>query len=86
MCNCGNKRDALSSQRSLQLSNKENIARQESKMWPDVNFEYTGKTALSVRGNVSGKSYRFSKPGEVQLIDYRDAASLTAINVLKRLR
>ncbi len=86
MCNCGNKREALASQQSFQLSNMQNIARQESKMWPDVSFEYTGKTALSVSGNVSGKNYRFSKSGDVQLVDYRDASSLKAITVLKMLK
>lgn len=55
-------------------------------MWPDINFEYTGKTALTVRGPVSGKNYRFSKPGATQLIDYRDTSSLMAIPVLKRVR
>jgi hypothetical protein len=86
MCNCGNKREALSSQQSFQLSNMQNIARQKAKMWPDVSFEYTGKTALSVSGNISGKSYRFSKPGDVQLVDYRDASSLSVIAVLKKLK
>jgi hypothetical protein len=86
MCNCGNKREAFSSQQSFSLSNTQNITKQGSKMWPDINFEYTGKTALTVKGNVSGKSYRFSKPGEVQLVDFRDASSLMSVPVLRRLR
>jgi len=86
MCNCGNKREAFSSQQSLALSNPNKISKQETKMWPDANFEYTGKTALSVKGNISGKNYRFSKQGDVQPVDYRDASSLMAVPVLKRLK
>lgn len=86
MCNCGNKRESFSNQPSYRLSNRENITQQGNKMWPDANFEYTGKTALSVKGNVSGKNYRFSKPGDVQPVDYRDASSLVAVPVLKRLK
>ncbi|MGG9961709.1 hypothetical protein [Ferruginibacter sp. SUN106] len=86
MCNCGNKRGALASQQSFHLSNKANTAKEGDKIWPEVNFKYTGKTALSVRGSVSGKSYRFSKPGDIQLVDYRDAASLMSVSVLKTIR
>ncbi|MBC7935785.1 MAG: hypothetical protein H7Y86_10585 [Rhizobacter sp.] len=84
MCNCGNKREALSSPGSFQLSVPGNLRQPATKMWPDVNFEYTGKTALSVRGTISGKNYRFSRPGDVQLVDYRDASSMTGVPVLKR--
>lgn len=86
MCNCGNKREAFASQQKFNLSSGHTIARQGIKMWPDVNFEYTGKTSLSVRGNVSGKNYRFSKPGDVQLVDYRDAYSLMGVPVLRKLK
>lgn len=86
MCNCGNKREALASQEHFQLSNSSIFSKPAAKMWPDVNFEYTGKTALSVRGPISGKNYRFAKPGDVQLVDYRDATSLAAVPVLKRLK
>ncbi len=86
MCNCGNKREALASQEHFQLSNSNVFAGTAAKMWPDVNFEYTGKTALSVIGPISGKNYRFSKPGDVHLVDYRDASSLSGVPVLKRLK
>lgn len=86
MCNCGNKRENFASAESFQLSSRVNFANPGTKMWPDVSFEYTGKSALSVRGTISGKNYRFSKPGDVQLIDYRDASSMTGVPVLKRLK
>lgn len=86
MCNCGNKRESFSAQPSLKLSSGQPVARQGNKMWPDVSFEYTGKTALSVRGPISGKNYRFAKPGDTQLIDYRDASSMLGVPVLRRLK
>lgn len=85
MCNCGNKRETFASSESFQLSNMNNFSGAVTKMWVDVNFEYTGKTALSVRGTISGKNYRFSKPGDVQQIDYRDASSMMGVPVLKKL-
>jgi hypothetical protein len=85
MCNCGNKREIFSAQQTMTLSDNQNFSKHGSKMWPDINFEYTGKTALTLRGNISGKKYRFSAPGDVQLIDYRDVSSLISVSVLKKL-
>lgn len=85
MCNCGNKREGLASSQSFQLSSRVSFANPGTNMWPDVSFEYTGKSALSVRGTISGKNYRFSKPGDVQPVDYRDASSMMGVTVLKRL-
>lgn len=84
MCNCGNKREAFTSQPSYKLSSHHYFADPSKRMWADINFEYTGKTALSVKGPISGKNYRFSKPGDIQLIDYRDASSMAGIPVLKK--
>ena len=49
-------------------------------------FEYTGKTALSVTGRVTGTQYRFSAPGNRQNIDTRDVGGLMSIPVLRKLR
>lgn len=54
-------------------------------MWPDVSFEYIGKTALTVQGKISGKTYRFNKPGDIQQVGYRDAPSLMNLAFLKKL-
>ncbi len=82
MCNCGNKRDAVTSA----LSRPQNFTMpvQKGSMWPDEYFEYTGKTALTVTGNISGKKYRFNS-GEKLLVDYRDASGLMKVPVLKRV-
>ena len=48
-------------------------------------FEYTGKTALTVTGPYSGKTYRFISQGARLEIDGRDALALSGIPVLKRI-
>lgn len=85
MCNCGSKRDDLIKNESFTLSNVNSIKKAETKMWPDVAFEYTGKTALTVIGSVTGSRYRFHQPEDVQLIDYRDASGMINIPVLKKV-
>lgn len=85
MCNCGNKRNTYTQQQQAQQAN--NVNENESKTGIDVgntNFEYTGKTALTVIGNVTGKNYRFNYPGDIQAIDLRDAAGMAMVPVLKR--
>ena len=47
-------------------------------------FEYVGRTALTVRGPITGKSYRFGAPGERVTVDARDAPALTAVPNLRR--
>ena len=50
-----------------------------------VYFEYCGRTALSVRGPITGRSYRFADPGARVAVDRRDAASVSAVPNLKRV-
>ncbi|MGD0829894.1 MAG: hypothetical protein ABR907_03045 [Terracidiphilus sp.] len=47
-------------------------------------FEYTGKTALTVVSPLTGKSYRFAKPGEQLPVDDRDRQWIAFIPNLKR--
>jgi hypothetical protein len=84
MCNCGNKRENIT-QQSSSLSNipKSDI---QKKMWQDVEFEYTGSTALTVTGNITGNTYRFYHPNNIQKIDYRDAAGMMGVPVLKKVK
>lgn len=86
MCNCGNKRNEFSSGQGIAINNSQIIPQQRKKMWPDIYFQYTGKTALTVTGKITGKNYRFSKTGETGLIDYRDASGMMAIPVLKKIQ
>lgn len=85
MCNCGNKRNEFASELSFKIKDTVRTQLLQKKMWPDISFEYKGNTALSVKGNISGKNYRFNHPGDVQLVDYRDANTMMTVPVLKRL-
>ena len=84
MCNCGSKRDDLIKNESFTWSNVNRIKKTGKKMWPDVPFEYTGNTALTVIGSVTGSRYRFHYKTDVQLIDYRDAPAMMNVPVLKK--
>jgi hypothetical protein len=81
MCNCGKNRSII----SQTLSGNAIQETPTSKMWADVNYEYTGKSGLSVTGGITGKKYRFNYPGDVQLIDYRDAPVMAAVPHLKKM-
>lgn len=85
MCNCGNKRNAFAAPQPSRPGNPAMIKPQPAKMWPEASFEYTGNTALTVIGNVTGKRYRFSGKGDVQPVDYRDAGGMMRVPVLKKI-
>jgi hypothetical protein len=85
MCNCGNNRNTFAAGQPAAMSNPKSIPQQNKKMWPDIYFKYTGKTALTATGKITGKNYRFSKPEEKILVDYRDAAGMMNVPVLKRV-
>ena len=51
-----------------------------------MRFEYTGATGLTVRGPITGRSYRFNGPGEEVAVDGRDAPSMMAVPRLRRAR
>jgi hypothetical protein len=76
---CGNKREALVQQ---QAASKTIII----KIREDVLFEYTGETALTVKGSVSRTLYRFAQKGDTQLVDYRDVSGMMAVPALKQYR
>ena len=84
MCNCGSKRESFSAQAPA-VAKREAIQKPAEKMWPDINFVYTGQSALSAIGAITGKRYRFNGAGGSQLIDYRDAPSMMKVPVLKRV-
>ena len=84
MCNCGNKRNEFA-QQPQPLSNAVVSGQVTKRIWPDVKFKYTGGTALTIYGSITGKKYRFAQPGEVQLIDYRDTSSMMGVQVLKKV-
>lgn len=50
-----------------------------------VRFEYVGTTGLTVQGPVTGAQYRFGNPGAQVLVDARDALSVAAVPMLRRI-
>lgn len=52
---------------------------------PPVSFTYTGERALSARGAITGRVYRFSRAGEVVPVDARDAPGMSAVPSLRRV-
>ena len=46
-------------------------------------FEYIGKTGLTVIGPVTGRRYRFERPGAVLAIDERDGPSMVGVPNLR---
>jgi hypothetical protein len=50
-----------------------------------VMYEYTGPTAMTVAGPMSGTRYRFDSPGAKVEIDMRDAPFMGALPNLQRL-
>ena len=83
MACCGNKRSSWA-QASVQPVSGPVYAQNGKKMWPDILFEYIGSTALSVTGTITGATYRFAGQGSVLVIDYRDAAGMMGIPVLRK--
>ncbi|MGJ7032026.1 hypothetical protein [Niabella hirudinis] len=77
MCNCGNKRGPL-------VLSSGQAGASATGIWSDIWFEYTGGTALTVKGFITGRMYRFSERGALLLVDYRDAAKMLLIPSLKR--
>ena len=51
-----------------------------------LHFQYVGATGLTVRGPITGRSYRFSRNGETVAVDERDAPSLRAVPNLQPVK
>ena len=52
----------------------------------EVDFEYVGRTALTVRGPFSGRLYRFDRPGARLATDPRDQRALATVPALRPVR
>jgi hypothetical protein len=88
MC-CGNNRAVVSQTRVSAPKGRavqtlpEFATRQRSSV---AYFEYSGKTAITVRGPISGTTYRFASPGARVIVDLRDGKHLEAVPNLVRVR
>ncbi len=83
MCNCGNKR--MNYQQEQNELKPLILTKRQKQNTYDQYFEYIGKTALSVKGNITGKNYRFAFTGDRQIIDERDAEAMLNVPVLKKV-
>jgi hypothetical protein len=95
---CGNKRAAYAQQQSANTTrrtvNNPGLAPAGAshnvlppKMWADLHFESISDRALTVIGPVTGRRYRWTAKGDVQIVDYRDAGGLRPhLHSLKRLK
>jgi hypothetical protein len=87
---CGQKRQAL---RLRPQSHEALGPAEEAPVLPDppptdaipsgICFEYTGATAMTVIGAVTGRQYRFGWPTARLLVDPRDGRSLAAVPNLR---
>ncbi|MBV9963186.1 MAG: hypothetical protein JO072_13150 [Parafilimonas sp.] len=84
MCNCGKGRTSLKHLNTAQNYQPQTHAA-PAQTKPTVIFQYTGKTALTIIGNVTKRSYRFKFSGDIQHVDSNDAMAMKAVPVLKRL-
>ncbi len=81
MC-CGKNRTAISPSRTSSLAARGGQAapppapRQRSSV---AYFQYSGKTAMTVVGPVSGMRYRFPSSGSRLPVDIRDRTALAAV-------
>lgn len=84
MC-CGQKREQLNGSYSGGAP-RPAAAAPSPVRYTTIYFEYTGSTALTVLGPVSGRRYRFSGHGARLAIDPRDRPSLAALPRLTQVR
>ncbi len=84
---CGQNRQRLGvSDTSQQLLGPATVRNQPSRNQPLslIYFEYVGKTGLTVIGPITGKRYRFPKPGAKTAVDGQDAPSLAMVPNLRQ--
>ncbi len=51
-----------------------------------VSFVYTGNTAMTVAGPISGIQYRFDRPGARVEVDWRDRILLASVRQLRQIK
>lgn len=85
---CGNKRGAQVREQTRQTpGTPANPGQAQRYQTPDdVYFQYTGDTALSIRGMLSRRLYRFPYPQAVVAVDGRDAPGFKAVPLLKTVK
>ena len=80
MCNCGSKRSEYN---AYVNAGKTNNTAEDSSLIENKSFEYTGSSGMTVKGVVTGRTYRFHFRGDRQLIDPKDQPGLKKIQSLQ---
>lgn len=80
MCDCGKKSNNSPAYNSSQVYQQWTRPIQQG-----IRFKYTGTTALTAIGNITGIRYRFNYPDDIQLIDKQDAAAMRQVPVLQEI-
>ena len=84
---CGKQRQSFQTAPTdaTRQDSRNNTPQLPSRTWRStLDFEYTGQTAMTVIGPVSGQRYEFVKPGAVIAVDVRDRRFFAAIPNLKQ--
>ena len=85
---CGEKR-AESTRKSQADQKVDSTPRTSATSRPARNFvpsyQYVGKTALTVIGPRTGRTYRFDRPGAVVIVAPEDSRALAAVTILQRV-
>jgi hypothetical protein len=68
-----------------QSSSRSAVERRPERLAGQVEFQYVGRTALTVMGTTTGIRYRFAYPGHRQYIDASDQDGMKHVPVLKLL-
>ena len=83
---CGEKRSAFYNDPFVHKRNTEAVQEgQPSNVPVNPYFEYTGSTAMTVKGAITGHVYRFEGQGTRLEVDRRDASFMAGIPKLKRV-
>lgn len=85
MCNCGKKRTELKQHANVVSRTFAPLVQQATQNKQGVLFQYTGKTALTITGSVTRKTYRFNFSGDMQTVEMSDTGGMNSIAVLKRM-
>jgi hypothetical protein len=84
MCQCGQKRQAIST-RTETAGPVHPVHAPRAVTLPTIRYQYVGDTGLTVFGGVTRIRYRFAQPGAQLAVDARDGRSLDAVPSLKRV-
>jgi hypothetical protein len=83
---CGDKRERIYPDPYAHARTSDGVPEGQSAYVPASSwFEYTGATAMTVKGAVTGQIYRFEGTGTKLEVDRRDAAYMAGVPRLRKV-